>query len=256
MNEPGSDDATGDDDCYELGRQDPLVERLRPDPAAPPPKVLTLVGLLGNSNRPGYKRLYFSTALDFYAEVQIEDIIHRGPIEAAHAPFVGHEASALTVKRSATIEYVRSVLADVIDDFDIDIQVSPGSGSGVHTLTVNTVGCGTGGGCQGTLGCPAQTQPVTQCAAMTCQTCNTCNTNCGTCNTCYQTQCAQGTCQTCNQQTCNTCNTHCNQQTCWNTCQTCNTNCGIDCALNNPTSPAKCIPTPGPTKVPCVTNNC
>jgi hypothetical protein len=254
MHKSDSGDTTGRDDCTGLDRQDPLVECLRPDPAAPPPKVLKLVGLLGNSDRPGCKRLYFSTALDSYAEVQIEDILHRGTIDAAHAPFVGLEASALTVKRSATIDYVRSVLAVAIDDFDIDIQVSPGSGSGIHVLTANTVAnCGgTGGGCPGTFGCPPQGQ-----TAGTCLTCQTCNTQCGyTCNTC-NTQCGQGTCQTCNQQTCQTCNTQCNQQTCWNTCQTCHTNCGgVDCALNNPTSPAHCIPTPGPTQVPCVTNNC
>jgi hypothetical protein len=253
MSESGSDDTTRRAEPPELDRQDPLVERLRPHPAAPAPKVLELVGLLGNSDRPGHKRLYFSTALDFYAEVPIDNILHRAAIDAAQAPFVGHEASRLTVKRSAIIHYVRSVFADAIDDFDIDIQVSPGSGSGIHTLTANSVAnCGTGGGCPGTFGCPPQGQ-----TAGTCLTCQTCNTQCGnTCQTCH-TQCGQATCQTCNQQTCQTCNTQCNQQTCWNTCQTCHTNCGgIDCALNNPTSPAHCIPTPGPTKAPCLTNNC
>jgi hypothetical protein len=255
MAKSGSDDTTPHGDP-QLGRQDPLVERLRPDAAAPPPQVLVLVGLLGNSDRPGHKRLYFSTAMDFYAEIRIEDIVHRAAIEAAHPPFVGHEASRLTIKRSAVIHYVRSVLATALDDFDIDIQVSPGGGSGIHTLTYTVGNCGgTGGGCPGTLGCPNPTEPVTQCG-MTCQTCNTCQTRCNayTCQTC-NTQCNQGTCHTCNQQTCQTCNTQCNQATCY-TCHTCQTQCSVECALNNPTSPAHCIPTPGPTRVPCLTDNC
>jgi hypothetical protein len=255
MDELDSGDTTGRDDDYESGRQDAHVERLRPNPAEPPPKVLTLVGFLGNSERRGHKRLYFSAAMDHYAEIRDEDILHRGFIEAARSPFVGLESTRLTVKRSALIDYVRSFVAEAIDDFDIDIQVSPGVGSSsTHPLTANTINnCGSMGG----FNCPGQTQPVTQCAAMTCATCQTCQTQCQTCHTCYVTQCAQATCQTCNQMTCQTCNTQCNQQTCWNTCQTCHTNCGgVDCALNNPTAPAHCVPTPGPTRVPCVTNNC
>jgi hypothetical protein len=259
MADSDSDRTTGGDDDSELDRQDPLVERLRPDPAVPPPKVITLAGLLGDSERPGYKRLYFSTALDYYAEVRNEDILHIVSIEPPLPPFVGLDATRLTIDRGAMIDYVRSALADEFDDFDIDIQIGPASGAyGVHPLTYSQVNCGTGVGCQGTIGgCPSPTQPVTQCAAYTCQTCQTCQTKCNqyTCNTC-NTQCGQNTCHTCNEQTCHTCNTQCGQNTCWNTCQTCATQCGVDCALNNPTAPANCVPTPGQTRPPCLTADC
>jgi hypothetical protein len=48
-------------------RQDPHVERLRPDPSQPPQRVIVLQGLLGHSDRPGYQRLYFTPELDYYA---------------------------------------------------------------------------------------------------------------------------------------------------------------------------------------------
>jgi hypothetical protein len=37
----------------ELSRQDPYVERLRPDPSQPPERVRVLEGLLGDSDREG-----------------------------------------------------------------------------------------------------------------------------------------------------------------------------------------------------------
>jgi hypothetical protein len=47
--------------------QDPYVERLRPDPSQPPEAVRILEGLLGDSDREGYRRLYFNRELDYYA---------------------------------------------------------------------------------------------------------------------------------------------------------------------------------------------
>src|SRR4051812_10892185 len=128
MSESDPDYKSGRDGDRDLDRQDPHVERLRPDPTAPPHRVLTLVGLLGDSERPGYKRLYFSAALDYYAEIRTEDILHRGSIDPAHPPFIGLDSTRLTVKRSAQIDYVRSALADAFDDFDIDIQIGLGAG--------------------------------------------------------------------------------------------------------------------------------
>jgi hypothetical protein len=39
------------------GEQSPFVERLRPDPSQPPQGVSVLEGLLGDSDRPGFRRL-------------------------------------------------------------------------------------------------------------------------------------------------------------------------------------------------------
>lgn len=243
MVELDKNDTSGHEGHGELDRQDPHVERLRPDPAAPPHRVFTLVGLLGNSERPGYKRLYFSAALDHYAEIRTDDILHRALIDPAHPPFIGLNSTRLTVKRSAVIDYVRSAVADAFDDFDIDIQVGPGArSSGLHPLTFPPANQnpphtqGQGPGCQ---------QNVSDQQTICLPTCISCNTQCGqnTCNTC-NTNCDQNTCHTC------TCNTQCHQNTCVNT------QCGVDCALNNPTAPANCVPTPGPTRPPCITANC
>jgi hypothetical protein len=69
--EPGSSEDLG---------QDPFVERRRPDPSQPPEPVRILEGLLGDSDREGYKRLYFNRELDHYAELRIEDVVFREPI--------------------------------------------------------------------------------------------------------------------------------------------------------------------------------
>jgi hypothetical protein len=60
--------------------QDSFVERLRPEPSEPPEQVRVLEGLLGDSDREGYKRLYFNRELDHYAELRIEDVVFREPI--------------------------------------------------------------------------------------------------------------------------------------------------------------------------------
>lgn len=139
MDESDAHDKSRRDADRESDRQDPLGERLRSDLAAPPHKAVTLAGLLGDSERPGYKRLYFSAALDHYAEIHSEDILHRGPIDPANPPFIGLVSTRLTVKRCAVIDYVRSTLSDAFDDFDIDVRLSAGAGSsGVHPTPSRT----------------------------------------------------------------------------------------------------------------------
>jgi hypothetical protein len=98
--------------------QDPLVERLRPDPSQPPQAVLTLAGLLGDSDRPGFRRLYFTRDLDYYAEFQTEDVLDIASIPAEQPPFLGHDATRVTLKRAATIEYTRVRSPRAIDEFD------------------------------------------------------------------------------------------------------------------------------------------
>ena len=58
-------------------RQDPLVERLRPDPTRPAVRVLTFDGLAGRSDRPGYRRLYLSSSVDRYIEVRAEKMFNQ-----------------------------------------------------------------------------------------------------------------------------------------------------------------------------------
>jgi hypothetical protein len=91
----------GDDDQYasegaEEGidrPQDPIVASLRPDPAQPPEPVLRMSGFLGDSDRPGFRRLYFTRDIDYYAEFRVEDVVHMAAIPAKAPPFLGDEAT-------------------------------------------------------------------------------------------------------------------------------------------------------------------
>jgi hypothetical protein len=120
-------ESTGPDEPQdEAGRptgQDPYVERLRPDPSEPPQRVIVHSGLLGNSDRPGYHRLYFNRALNHYAEFKTEDVVYTEPIPPEQPPFLGEQATRVTLKRDATIDYTRSRRARPLDEFDLDVRL-------------------------------------------------------------------------------------------------------------------------------------
>lgn len=206
----------------QLPRQDPHVERLRPDPSQPPQRVIVLRGLLGYSDREGYQRLYFTRELDYYAEFRLEDVVHTEPIPADQPPLMGLDGTAVSIKRDAPIEYTRIRTGQPLDEFDLDIRLGPrATPAAIHPLTA-TQSCF----------CPPETQTCATCAG----TC-TCHTACGTCDTCNtcETRCNQGTCNTCETQ----CNQYtCNQYTCYNTC-------------NQQTCPAVCTPAGHETQVTC-----
>lgn len=214
--------------------QHPYVERLKPDPSQPAKRIINLVGLPGDSDRPGYQRLYLTTALDYYAEFQISDMVHAETVPADRSSLPGHETTRVSIARDATIHYIWAHRPQPTDEFDLDIRLgaggaaplAPGLPTRVATCFPDGTACGT---CDGTCDPTCFRQH-------TCHTCQTCFTQCNqaTCHTC-QTQCNQATCaatcQTCQTQcnqatcaTCQTCQTQCNQATC-NTCQTCLTQC-------------------------------
>src|SRR3712207_3300194 len=87
--------------------QDPYVERLRPDPSRPPERLRILEGLLGDSDREGYKRLYFTRELDNYAEFRTEDVVFSEPIPSDEPPFLGQQATRVGLRQEAAIEYTR-----------------------------------------------------------------------------------------------------------------------------------------------------
>src|SRR5215207_11283373 len=82
-----------------------FVERIRPDPSEPPERVRILEGLLGDSDREGYRRLYFTPELDYYAEFRAEDVLFSEPIPSDQPPFLGQEATTVGIRRDATIDY-------------------------------------------------------------------------------------------------------------------------------------------------------
>jgi hypothetical protein len=244
--------------------QDPLVEQLRPDPSQPPQPALTLSGLLGDSDREGFRRLYFTADLGYYAEFRVEDVLALVAIAPDQAPFIGHEATRVTLRRDAMIEYTHTRTARPLDEFDLDVRlgatrVPPGGAPDTFVATcweTCPVGCiEIPGGTDQTCFCGGDTVQITICRGRTCvdvctnatcrtdcgqATCDTCHTQCGqatcaTCRTC-NTQCGQATCDTC-QTNCGTCQTNCGQATC----DTCETRCGqptcartCDCVTRNP----------------------
>jgi hypothetical protein len=236
--------------------QDPLVEHLRPEPSAKPTAAVTLEGLAGRSARAGYARLYFNTALSYYAEFATADMLFREAIPADELPFPGHKATRVAIRQDAVIEYTRTVTAKAIDPYALDPRQIQRTRP-VANLEPATIGieCPTQPfGCPTDQTCGCHTAR-TDCV---CPTDNTCRTDCFgvTCDTC-RTQCDQATCATCNQATCATCNqatcvtcntcaTQCNQATCNTcatqcnqaTCNTCRTDCGgrtcVTCDTCNP----------------------
>jgi hypothetical protein len=210
--------------------QHPLVDRLKPDPSQPAKRVIVLTGLPGNSDRPGYQRLYLTTKLDYYAEFLTSDMVHAEAVAADRSPFPGHEATRVSIGRDSTIHYIWARSPQPVDEFDLDIRLGTVSAApGIlpfptRTCPDNTF-CGT---CDGTCDTCRHT-------CQTCQTCPaTCPATCQTCQTCPAT--CPATCQTC--QTCQTCP---GQGTCNVTC-TCHRTCADTCTCDTCPHTCTCCP--------------
>jgi hypothetical protein len=194
MSETSATSGNGDVERSDVGstaRQDPLVERLRPDPAAPPARVFTFAGLAGRSDRPGYRRLYLTRSLDRWIEVPADDILAEEQLPADTSPMPGLESTRWHVRRDATIQHVTSIAPRPVDEFDLDVRL--GYGSLVPAIGIDTEG---GEACTGPAGCGALPTEL----GLTCG--GTCGPTCGitdcrgvTCNTC-RTQCDQAACPT------------------------------------------------------------
>jgi hypothetical protein len=81
-----------------------------------------LRGLWGNSDRPGFRRLYFSSSLESYAEFRVEDVIEVVDIPPEQSPFIGERATRVTLRRDAPLDITHSRPAGAIDPFDLDIR--------------------------------------------------------------------------------------------------------------------------------------
>ncbi|MQA28219.1 MAG: hypothetical protein GEU82_00060 [Luteitalea sp.] len=68
--------------------QDSVVEKLVPDPAAPP-KLKVLIGLLGRSSREGYWRLYTTAYLNDYFEFPGDQVRHHQRLATNQSPLGG-----------------------------------------------------------------------------------------------------------------------------------------------------------------------
>ena len=253
------DPGTGSDETPQQLPQHPFVGRLKPDPSQPAQRVIDLVGFPGDSDRPGYQRLYLTTRLDYYAEFPTEDIVHSEILSADRSPFPRLESTRVSVRREATITYTWVRSHQPVNEFDLDIRLgAPSTGRraippdlGCVTDEPNSCAGGTDtcGGCNATGFCTDTCGGCTAGCTNTCggtcdrDTCggDTCRrTDCGqqTCNTC-NTNCGQATCATCpNQATCQTCQTQCG--TCQSQCGTCHTQCGTCVACTHATCFGTC----------------
>lgn len=169
----------GAEDPQEVDRpQDPIVERRRPDPSQPPESLLTMSGFLGDSERPGYRRLYFTRDLDYFAEFRSDDVVTMSSIARDEEPFRGEEATRVSLRRDAMVDYTRTRVARPIDEFDLDVRFARLSRR-LPRFPFLTDSCEHGCPEPGTVGGrPCVTYQT--CA----ETCETCLTNCGSCETC------------------------------------------------------------------------
>jgi hypothetical protein len=215
-------------------KQDPFVDKLRPDPSAAPSAVMPIEGVPGSSSRDGWLRLYLNRSLTYYAEFRRADVVFTEPVALEQSTIAGLNTTRVGVLHDAVIEYTRTTRAKAQDEFDLDIQLAAPSGVGAsqpqiptRTCPDNTF-CGTcNGTCDATCGRTCTCRTCQTCQTCPAQTCNTCHTQCGTCQTCA----GQQTCNTCNTQ-CGTCDTCAGQQTCQRTCtchRTCQDNCTDTC---------------------------
>jgi hypothetical protein len=145
---------------------DPFVERLRPDPSQPPIPVRVLEGLLGESDREGYWRLYFSRELDNYAEFRAEDVVFSERIPPDQSPFLGLDATRVGIRRDATVEFTRARTPRPVDEFDLDIRLGALGGPALAAgpVTIFDGPCDTPGTiCAGTICDACGTQERTRC---------------------------------------------------------------------------------------------
>ncbi|MEU8926170.1 hypothetical protein AB0D10_35450 [Kitasatospora sp. NPDC048545] len=146
--------------------QDDFVARNLSDPSERPPRTLTLSGLLGDSDRAGFRRLYFNKQLDYYAEFASADVLSVETVDSDQPPFVGLDATKVTLRRDATVHFTQVAQAAPVDEFDLDLRLGqprrPGSPLGPATLPGPTFD-----GCRTEFGCP--TEFNTGCKPHTCQ---------------------------------------------------------------------------------------
>ena len=148
------------------GRQDPIVERLRPDPAQPAQHTTALRGFLGNSELEGHQRIYFTRTLDYYAEFRSDDVVRITAIPAEESPFPGEPASMVELPPGVNVNYVRARVTQETAPFDLDVRpvslpVDTGTPEFLTThscdifdTTCTGVGCGDDEWPQTSYGCP------------------------------------------------------------------------------------------------------
>lgn len=229
--------------------------------------LVTLSGLLGDSDRTGCRRLYLTTQLDYFVEFRTDDVVVVDDVAPSEAPFPGLDATRVTLTGDATLDWVRRSAAGA-DPFALEASDEIMLPPFVETWEARCIGvtvrfgqsdfnaCGGGDGGRGDGGTfgPWPTDRGHSCASCIQDTCATCDQGTcltcvgGTCQTCQGPRCATmpGTCQTCGRATCErdcgaatatcvSCFGACNEtatcwETCLGTCVSCRGTCDATCA--------------------------
>jgi len=92
-------------------KQDPLVDKLLPDPSQASPEVVAMVGFLGKSTRQGFWRVYFTAELNDYAEVAEADLIHTQAKPSTESPMGG---TVVWIRRQAQVQRIRTQSAQAL----------------------------------------------------------------------------------------------------------------------------------------------
>jgi hypothetical protein len=223
------EEESGESEEEELS-QDLHVERLRPDPSEPPTPVRVLQGLMGNSDREGYRRLYFNRELNSYAEFRQEEVVFSEPIPPEQHPFVGLDATRVGIRRDAAIEYTRVSAPRPVDEFDLDVRIRDPTRRTPRLKPAtwpDATACG--GATCGEFTC----EGATTCGEFTCEVTCGCPPTVATCARCQPTV-GDATCESC--ATCGLGVATCFGHTCgeeiscadWATCITCGGTCGLN----------------------------
>jgi hypothetical protein len=104
--------------------QDLYVTRNRPDPGQRPGSPRILQGLWGESDRPGYRRLYFTRALDVYAEFLADDVLSASDVGPERSPVLGEPATRVRLRGDALVDITRERRAETLSPFDIDLRIA------------------------------------------------------------------------------------------------------------------------------------
>ena len=94
-------------------KEDPVITRLVPDPAAPP-DVIAMVGFLGKSTRPRFWRVYRTLDLKDYTEIAEDDIVQTESLKSEQQPLGG---TVIWVKSGARLQNSRSESSVAEADF-------------------------------------------------------------------------------------------------------------------------------------------
>ncbi|MGI5380555.1 hypothetical protein ACQEV2_41350 [Streptomyces sp. CA-251387] len=90
------------------GPQDPVVEKFRCQPRRAEDRSEegpTFNGFLGDSDRPGHRRLYFTRNFDYCIEFAVDDVVDSAGILWEQPPFIGAEATRITLRKGAEVSY-------------------------------------------------------------------------------------------------------------------------------------------------------